>query len=157
MSARKAAILTLGVVVGLALVAAAVVAFVVVYGNASDRADDEAKRARSLESDKRALVRELTTANARARSEYSRGYGEGGKAERDTTNSLGLTYGAGYREGWKAVFAGFDGGWQDGGWYMVKIDHGQYGHMIKSRFDELRPCERVYVSNEHLYEDGFAC
>ena len=49
--------------------------------------------------------------------------------------SFGLTYGQGFKQGWKGVFEGFGADWIDDSWYMVQIKHGANGHQIAYRVD----------------------
>ena len=92
---------------------------------------------------------------AAARQSASSRYNAGFTAGQNLNTSLGLTYPKGYKDGWQAAFAGFNG-WTDGNWYLVKIEHGANGHNISSRFD-ITPCERMYMSNDELFTSGYAC
>ena len=58
-----------------------------------------------------------------ARRAYAQGREAGLKAGRRRGYAAGRR--EGIRVGEQAIFAGFDGGWQVGGWYAVRIGHGE--------------------------------
>lgn len=68
-----------------------------------------------------------------ARAAYARGRAAGLKRGRRRGFAAGRR--AGIRVGEQAIFAGFDGGWQVGGWYAVRIGHGEgkRGYSIPAR------------------------
>ena len=54
---------------------------------------------------------------------YAKGHAAGLKAGRRRGYTAGRR--DGIRVGEQAIFAGFDGGWRVGGWYAVRIGHGE--------------------------------
>jgi hypothetical protein len=64
---------------------------------------------------------------------YARGRAAGYRAGRRAGFADGRRQGV--RAGEQAIFAGFDGGWQVGGWYAVRIGHGEgmRGYSIPNR------------------------
>ncbi len=64
---------------------------------------------------------------------YARGRAAGYRAGRRAGFAEGRRNGI--RTGEQAIFAGFDGGWEVGGWYAVRIGHGEgmRGYSIPSR------------------------
>jgi hypothetical protein len=162
MSPRKAILLTLAAVAAVILIAATAIAFGVVYRNASHRADRNHSRAENLAGQVTSLKNQLATAadqlaaaKRRANAQYRAGYQAGVKSEQNFNKSLGLTYPKGWNAGYKAAFSGFDV-WNDGSWYLVKIGPNKLGHEIESRYD-IRPCQRMYMSNDTLYTGDYAC
>lgn len=66
---------------------------------------------------------------------YGRGHTRGLRAGRREGFAEGRRQGI--RTGEQAVFAGFDGGWRVGGWYAVRIGHGEgkRGYSIPTRVE----------------------
>lgn len=108
-----------------------------------------------------AMSGDLTEARAEAREEYLRGLREGRERENAFRKSAGLTYDAGFRDGYEDAFCCFDGGWEPDEWYLVKIgsyeDRPRLKYEIESRFDAIEPCELFYLSNDSLYTRGYGC
>jgi hypothetical protein len=111
----------------------------------------ESQQAHRYKAQVAGLRAQLAAADKRASGAFVRGMTA--KAKIDKT--LGGTYIGGFQAGWAAVFGGFPS-WRDGGWYLVKIGHGETGHEIRLRA-EVAPCQRVYVSNDQIYRQGVAC
>ena len=69
------------------------------------------------------------------RTAYQRGRTAGYRAGRRSGFAAGRK--EGIRKGEQSIFAGFDGGWQVGGWYAVRIGHGEgvRGYSIPTRVE----------------------
>jgi hypothetical protein len=67
------------------------------------------------------------------RDAYARGRADGKRVGRRRGFAAGRRQGI--RVGEQAIFAGFDGGWRVGGWYAVRIGHGEgkRGYSIPNR------------------------
>ncbi|HEX2086495.1 MAG TPA: hypothetical protein VHF89_12485 [Solirubrobacteraceae bacterium] len=80
-----------------------------------------------------------------AQAAYARGRADGVRAGRRRGLAAGRR--EGIRLGEQAVFAGFEGGWEPGRWYAVRIAHGEgmrgYAISARRRLPERRRVTRV--------------
>lgn len=143
-TARRAVGLTLAAVIGMIVLAGAVVGVFLVYHH-------EAKQVSRYKTQVATVKHQLAAAQAQATSSFNRGM----KLANSIQASSGNTYAKGYKDGWAGAFSGF-GGWEDGSWYVVQISHGANGHNIQYRV-AVTPCQRMYESNDQIYTQGNAC
>jgi hypothetical protein len=148
---RRAVLLTLGAVLLVAALATTGVGLFVLYDHTSRRADRASRRVDELKIQVDNLKAEAAAEKVYAGKQFSAGF----QAATDVNRSTGLTYPKGFKDGYKAAFAGFDT-WTDGAWYLVKIGHAANGHEITNRVD-VKPCQRMYLSNDEIYTTGYAC
>ena len=137
---RLIAAITIG-----AVLAAAAAVLGVLYAREHSRAD------RAPE-DERGLAAQLQ----RAQQKDANAYLQGLLAAEKNSKKFHTTYADGFKNGWRGVFAGFDG-WTDGSWYLVQVAPSPHGHEFKNPGVDVQPCEQVTVSNDQVYSRPNAC